>query len=939
MKKALGYLLILALFLGIFVSHIPVASATEFCDDLRAAKDLSKAGSYSTDYTLTGDGPTDMISIAFAQLGKSGETLGYTDNWCTNFIGDCAILAGQSSAIPMTMDFITLENYILAAGGYEVSVEEAKPGDLCLFKNFAYFAMHIELIYEVDGTNISTIGGNSPRDISSTAMGYYGYNKVANHESVSNIYKILRPNYVTHTNLPTNVTGDRSTYYYGTEVCVTWASVVNVDSYQIVLYCDDRLVISQNMGDVNTYTFTAMETGSYTVYITSIRGEETVRSAPCTFTVVYEAPAIRLSAHNRDVKATWSDVAAESYFVSLYDADTKEVLYGEDLGKTFSWKQVLGLGNYTFSVKAVYSNGVTMEGTFDFSRNRYIAMTNKGPYATFAPGEEIILSVDKEEGSAVSYTIYFTPEGGNRKQVASVRKYSGKLYTHTYTATEPGTYDCIIRVETSYGYMDSEPVVWYVAENCTHNYTAETIEPSCTQAGSTTYTCTLCGDSYAESISPMGHAYVGKVTAAPTCTEEGTTTYTCSHCGHDYTEAIPATGHEAVTDAAIAPTCLNSGMTEGSHCARCHTVLVAQKIVPRLGHDYRYTDRNDGTHMGVCSRCNKTRVEVHEFTAGSCICGAEEKKEPVEETAWKLSHTLNLASDISVGFALSKSALEGFDMDTVYLLATLDIYEGNVKTGVETVKLLPEDRGIYYSFTLKGLTAVNMNDKIQAVIYGTKNGQVHFSPTDEYSIVKYAYSQMNQATSPMALKILCADLLRYGAKAQVFKSYRTDALADEAMTDIHRAYLSHMDAVTFGHTDKVLEDLKNAPISWVGKALDLDSKVTLRFVFNPSDYQGDPCALRLELSYMDNDGLPINLSIEDPEIYHTNSGLYVFAVDALLAAELRCVVSVQIYEGDTPVSPTLQYSADTYGNNKTGTLLELCKALFAYSDSAKAYFS
>jgi len=67
-------------------------------------------------------------------------------------------------------------------------------------------------------------------------------------------------------------------------------------------------------------------------------------------------------------------------------------------------------------------------------------------------------------------------------------------------------------------------------------------------------------------------------------------------------------------------------------------------------------------------------------------------------------------------------------------------------------------------------------------------------------------------------------------------------------------------------------------------------------------------------------------------------GLYVFTLDALLAAELRSVVSVQIFAGDIPVSCTLQYSADTYGNNKTGNLLELCKALFAYSDSAKAYF-
>ena len=37
--------------------------------------------------------------------------------------------------------------------------------------------------------------------------------------------------------------------------------------------------------------------------------------------------------------------------------------------------------------------------------------------------------------------------------------------------------------------------------------------------------------------------------------------------------------------------------------------------------------------------------------------------------------------------------------------------------------------------------------------------------------------------------------------------------------------------------------------------------------------------------------------------------------------------------------PALQYSAHAYGNNKASTLLDLCKALFAYSDSARAYFS
>ncbi len=148
-----------------------------------------------------------------------------------------------------------------------------------------------------------------------------------------------------------------------------------------------------------------------------------------------------------------------------------------------------------------------------------------------------------------------------------------------------------------------------------------------------------------------------------------------------------------------------------------------------------------------------------------------------------------------------------------------------------------------------------------------------------------------------------------------------------------------MDSVTFGSTNKVLNNLENAPISWAGKALDLESKVALKFVFNPANYKGDPSALTLKVSYTDINGTPKSLSIKDPELYNPDLGWYVFTLDALLAAELRAVVSVQIFAGDIPVSCTLQYSADTYGNNKTGNLLELCKALFAYSDSARSYFA
>jgi len=97
--------------------------------------------------------------------------------------------------------------------------------------------------------------------------------------------------------------------------------------------------------------------------------------------------------------------------------------------------------------------------------------------------------------------------------------------------------------------------------------------------------------------------------------------------------------------------------------------------------------------------------------------------------------------------------------------------------------------------------------------------------------------------------------------------------------------------------------------------------------------------LSLRISYTDAYGNEKTATLSGPEAYGQGTGAYVFSVDSLLAAELRAVISAQIYAGDKPVSCTLQYSADTYGNNKTGTLLDLCKALFAYADSAKVYFA
>lgn len=395
-----------------------------------------------------------------------------------------------------------------------------------------------------------------------------------------------------------------------------------------------------------------------------------------------------------------------------------------------------------------------------------------------------------------------------------------------------------------------------------------------------------------------------------------------------YTGAIPAKAFDSKYHYTFA------GWDHSLSDITADTTMVARYTA--TSHVYDYVPKED-THVATCA-CGYSFTEEHIYDNTQCICGVVKIMEPMEDSSLKLGHTLNLASDISLNLAISKSLLEGFDMNTVYVESVIDIYDGNEKTGTKIVRITPVENGNYYYFTLEGLTAVQMNNRISSVLRGTKDGREYYSPTDSYSIADYAYSQMGKAGIPSTLKTLCADLLRYGACAQIFKNYRTDALATDLMTDAQSNYLSDIENITFGNVNRIIGDPEAYPIRWQGKALNLQSKVCLKFIFSPETYSGDISDFTLHVEYTDTFGSEKTAILTDTELYNAERGYYAFSLESLLASELRTVIKVQIYAGETAVSPILEYSADTYGNNKTGSLGSLCKALFAYSDSAKAYF-
>lgn len=308
-----------------------------------------------------------------------------------------------------------------------------------------------------------------------------------------------------------------------------------------------------------------------------------------------------------------------------------------------------------------------------------------------------------------------------------------------------------------------------------------------------------------------------------------------------------------------------------------------------------------------------------------------------ETNGVELKHSLNLASDIAINYVVESTILDEYD--SCYLECAVPIYEGNERIGTEPVTLQPELRGAYYYFVLNGLTALKMNDMIDATLHMSKDGRRYVSNVDRYSIGTYAYNQLNGKDKPEELKALCANLLRYGAKAQLWKEYRTDALADANMTDAHKAYLNDLDSVVFGSNNRTLTDIEDPVITWGGKALRLDSKIVVRFVMNTTNYTGDLKNLSLHVSFVNIKGEKETVVLTEHTVYDASRNFHVFDFDGLLSAEMRSVLSAAVYEGDTQLSPTMEYSIDTYGKGKTGMLLIVTQAMVAYGDSAKAFFS
>ncbi len=170
MKRTISALLSLVIILSMTMSLGLVAKATQ-----------SRYYNFNKSYTLTGNYRNDIVIVANAQIGKNKLDLGYTENWCANFVCDCAYLTGIPN-FPITGGVENLKSALVSWGGvwhsYSSNYSPTKGDIVFLSTSSNYYSArtssHVGIVAEngFDSSGrVRTVEGNTSPSIN-------GYNSV-----------------------------------------------------------------------------------------------------------------------------------------------------------------------------------------------------------------------------------------------------------------------------------------------------------------------------------------------------------------------------------------------------------------------------------------------------------------------------------------------------------------------------------------------------------------------------------------------------------------------------------------------------------------------------------------------------------------------------------------------------------------------------------------
>ncbi|MBQ7669942.1 MAG: chitobiase/beta-hexosaminidase C-terminal domain-containing protein, partial [Clostridia bacterium] len=290
--------------------------------------------------------------------------------------------------------------------------------------------------------------------------------------------------------------------------------------------------------------------------------------------------------------------------------------------------------------------------------------------------------------------------------------------------------------------------------------------------------------------------------------------------------------------------------------------------------------------------------------------------------------SLTLQNNLKVNFYVEKDQIVSGGFTDPYAVFTMN---GNTVTVSEYSEVTSQ--GVdYYVFSFANIAPNLMNDQITATLHATRNEKDCVGEVLTYSVATYCYSMLSK-TDNAKLRTLLVDLLNYGAAAQTYTGYHTDALVNDGLTAEQVAWGTAADPELTSVTNAKYRTVQDPSVNWAGISLRLNDSVTMQFVFTTDDADG--VTVRIE------NGEGTLLKEITAEEIRTSGGYYIAAYNGLTAIQMNDTVYATAYRGGKAISDTVAYSIESYAyakqNDANADLSALVKAMMKYGNAAYAY--
>ncbi|MBQ3202918.1 MAG: carbohydrate binding domain-containing protein [Clostridia bacterium] len=318
------------------------------------------------------------------------------------------------------------------------------------------------------------------------------------------------------------------------------------------------------------------------------------------------ADSVNILNYSLPTGSTWTKVTAEfnsgsntTVYVGFMGGATGATYTVDDV-KMYKKEEPVGVQNGDFEngdADWTYGSGSYAIVSDAHGGNGALQLTNPGQWGSAA---EQTIKVEPNTSYTITWWYKATPGTGvfnlytmNASGYANLTAEGGQNYMNNYTGDwQQGTY------VVNSGSAAEMILKWSTEASNPGTILIDDIVVTKTED----YECT--------------HAYTAAVTQQPTCGTTGVRTYTCSLCGDSYTETIPATGahkydNDCDTSCNVCGTTRTVTHTYSGSCDTSCNVCGALRLLINANHTYSYDC--DAT----CDVCGFTRTGVEHYYVGT----------------------------------------------------------------------------------------------------------------------------------------------------------------------------------------------------------------------------------------------------------------------------------------------------------------------------------